>query len=167
MTNFFISETFEPPKSFDNEYFHFRVLVDEVAKLDFEAVMSSQKRLHGIFGSDSEWPQSDMTLEENITSLKVHKQEFESRQAFAYSVFNQSKNKCLGSVYIDPSASPNYQCVVYLWVRDDSFELDNELYRTVCKWLTKEWSFSKIAFPGRCISWNDWDKELGVVQQGN
>ncbi|RPA64413.1 hypothetical protein EGC86_03870 [Shewanella frigidimarina] len=167
MSNFFIAETFEPPKNFDNEYFHFRVLEDEVAKLDFEAVISSQKRLYGIFGSDSEWPQSDMKLEENITSLKVHKHEFESRQAFAYSVFNQSKNKCLGSVYIDPSPSPNYQCVVYLWVRDDSIELDNELYRTVCKWLSKEWSFSKIAFPGRCILWKDWDTELSVVQQVN
>ena len=57
--------------------------------------------------------------------------------------------------------------VVYLWVRDDSIELDNELYRTVCKWLSKEWSFSKIAFPGRCILWKDWDTELSVVQQVN
>ncbi|WP_405597609.1 MULTISPECIES: hypothetical protein [unclassified Pseudoalteromonas] len=151
MLNPFISETYEPPKSFDSESFHFRVLDDEVAKLDFEAVMSSQKRLQGIFGLSSEWPKSDMTLEENIASLKAHKQEFESRQAFAYSVFNKSKNKCLGSVYIDPSYSPNYQCVVYLWVRDDSIDLDNELYKTVHKWLSKEWGFFKVAFPGRCI----------------
>ena len=159
----FISETYEPPKSFDNEYFYFRVLEDEVAELDFEAVMSSQKRLQGIFGSDSVWPKSDMTLEENIASLKVHKQEFESRQAFAYSVFNKSKNKCLGSVYIDQSESLNYQCVVYLWIRDDSIELDNELYQTVRQWLSEEWAFSKVAFPGRCILWKDWDKELSVV----
>jgi hypothetical protein len=159
----FISETYAPPKSFDNEYFHFRVLEGDVAELDFEAVMSSQKRLQGIFGLGNEWPKSDMTLKENIASLKVHKQEFESRQAFAYSVLNQSKNKCLGSVYIDPSDSPNYQCVVYLWVRDDSLELDNALYQTVCKWLSEEWSFSKVAFPGRCILWENWNKELSVV----
>jgi len=163
MPNFFISKNYEPPKSFDNKYFHFRVLEGEVAKLDFDAVMSSQKRLQGIFGSDSLWPQSDMTLEENIASLKIHKQEFELRQAFAYSVFNQSKNKCLGSVYIDPSNSPNYQCVVYLWVRDDSIDLDNELYQTVLKWLSDEWDFTKVAFPGRCISWRDWTKELNLV----
>jgi len=159
----FISETYQPPKSFDNKYFHFRVLESEVAELDFEAVMSSQKRLQGIFGSDSKWPKNDMTLEENIASLKVHKQEFESRQAFAYSVFNKLKDKCLGSVYIDPSDSPNYQCVVFLWVRDDSIELENELYQTVCKWLFEEWTFAKVAFPGRCILWEDWDKELNLV----
>lgn len=163
MTTLFISDIYKPPKNFDNEYFHFRVLEGKIAELDFEAVMSSQKRLQGIFGSDSQWPKSDMTLEENIASLNVHKQEFESRQAFAYSVFNKSKTKCLGSVYIDPSDSPNYQCVVYLWVRDDSIELDNDLYQTVHKWLYEEWGFSKVAFPGRCILWKDWNKELSLV----
>jgi len=162
MTTLFISDIYNPPKNFDNEYFHFRVLEGKIAELDFEAVMSSQKRLQGIFGSDSQWPKSDMTLEENITSLNVHKQEFESRQAFAYSVFNKSKTKCLGSVYIDPSDSPNYQCIVYLWVRDDSIELDNDLYQTVYKWLYVEWGFSKVAFPGRCILWKDWNKELSL-----
>ena len=163
MTNLFISDIYKPPNNFDNEYFHFRVLEGSIAELDFEAVMSSQKRLQGIFGSDSQWPKSDMTLEENIASLNVHKQEFESRQAFAYSVFNKSRNKCLGSVYIDPSNSPNYQCEVYLWLRDDSIELDNDLYQTVHKWLYQEWAFSKVAFPGRCILWKDWDKELNLV----
>lgn len=163
MHNLFISENFEPPKSFNNEYFHFRVLEGEVAELDYEAVMSSQKRLQGIFGAGSQWPKSDMTLEENIASLKVHKQEFESRQAFAYSVFNQSNNKCLGSVYIDQSDSTNFQCVVYLWIRDDSIQLDNELYKAVRKWLSDEWGFSKVAFPGRSISLENWDKELTNV----
>lgn len=165
MLNHFIPESFEVAKSFDTECFHFRVLEDEVAELDFEAVMSSQKRLQGVFGPGSDWPKSDMTLEENIESLKFHKQEFESRKAFAYSVFNKSKSKCLGSVYIDPSTSPNYSCEVYLWVRDDSVDLDKELYQTVLKWLSEMWPFSKVAFPGRCISWDDWhkDKESKVV----
>lgn len=145
----FIADSYEPPKSFDNPVFHFRVLEEQVAELDFEAVMSSQQRLQGIFGSGSPWPKSDMTLEENIASLKVHKQEFALRQAFAYSVFNKTKNKCLGAVYIDPSDSPNYQCVVHLWIRDDSIELDHELFQTVRKWLQEEWRFSNVAFPGR------------------
>lgn len=163
MPNTFIPESFEVPKFFDTEYFHFRVLEDEIAKLDFEAVMSSQKRLQGIFGPESEWPKSDMTLEENIESLKIHKQEFESRKAFAYSVFNSSEDKCLGSVYIDPSKSPNYDCEVYLWVRDDSLGLDKDLYNVVLKWLSNDWPFSKIAFPGRSISWSEWRKQLKVV----
>ena len=163
MPNLFIPESFEIPKSLDTEYFHFRVLEDEIAELDYEAVMSSQKRLQGIFGSGFEWPKSDMTLEDSAASLKIHKQEFESRQAFAYSVFNKSKNKCLGSVYIDPSQSQSYDCEVYLWVRDDSIALDKTLYQTVLNWLQKDWPFSKVAFPGRCISWEAWANELKVI----
>lgn len=163
MSNIFIPDSFEVPTSLDTEHFHFRVLDDEVAELDFEAVMSSQKRLQGIFGPESQWPEKDMTLEQSINSLKIHKQEFESRKAFAYSVFNKEKVKCLGSVYIDPSQSPNYQCDVYLWIRDDNIELDNTLYQTVHKWLYEKWSISKVAFPGRCISWANWRKELNVA----
>ena len=163
MPNPFIPESFEPPKLFESECFHFRVLEEAVAELDFEAVMSSQKRLQGIFGPEFDWPKTDMTLEENKKSLKVHKQEFETREAFAYSVFTNSKEKCLGSVYIDPSQSQNYDCEVYLWVRDDSITLDQALYQTVLSWLQNEWPFSKIAFPGRCISWEDWANELKVV----
>ena len=59
------------------------------------------------------------------------KQEFKSQKALAYSVFNRSKNQCLGSVYIDPSRSSDYDCEVYLWVRDDSIALDKVLYHTV------------------------------------
>ncbi len=92
----FIPESFEPPTTFEAQYFTFRVLEDSVAALDFETVMSSQNRLRGIFGSKSQWPKMNMTLEENIESLKVHKQQFEAREAFAYSIFNDSNKKCLG-----------------------------------------------------------------------
>ncbi len=163
MPNPFIPESFKPPTFFDSENFHFRVLGEEVAELDFEAVMSSQKRLQGIFGPETEWPKVNMTLEDNIESLKIHKQEFESRDAFAYSIFNNSKEKCLGSVYIDPSRSLNYDCEVYLWIRDDSIALEKILYQTVLNWLQSVWPFSKIALPGKSISWKDWTHELKVL----
>ncbi len=125
--------------------------------------MSSQKRLQGVFGLTSDWPKSGMLLEENIESLKAHKKEFESRQAFAYSVFNTSKTKCLGSVYIDPSRARDYDCDVYLWIRDDSIALDKALYDSVLQWLSNDWPFRKIAFPGRRISWTKWNKALKVI----
>jgi hypothetical protein len=148
----FISTTFEPPREFNTDLFHFTVLEDKWAEQDYEAVMSSQHRLKGIFGPENDWPKKEMTLTENIKSLKVHKQEFESRQAFAYAVFNHRKNKYLGCVYIDPSQSFQYDCKVYLWVRDNAIVLDKPLYQTVHNWLKKEWAFVNIAFPGRVIS---------------
>lgn len=86
----------------------------------------------------------------------AHKQEFKSQKALAYSVFNLSKNQCLGSVYIDPSRSSDYDCEVYLWVRDDSIALDKVLYYTVFNWLQEIWPFSKVVFPERGISWKQW-----------
>ncbi|OUL55865.1 hypothetical protein [Pseudoalteromonas ulvae] len=163
MPSNFIHESFIAPISLATDKFHLRVLEDSLAKLDFEAVMSSQKRLQGIFGLDSEWPKIDMSLEENVESLKIHRKEFVSRKAFAYSVFDHNKTKCLGSVYIDPSQSQHYDCEVYLWVRDDSLELDKELYYEVLKWLSNDWPFSKVAFPGRSISWSEWTEQLKVV----
>ncbi|WP_299804276.1 hypothetical protein [uncultured Shewanella sp.] len=156
----FLPDTFEPPRCFESSDFYFRELEERVAEQDFEAVASSQKRLQGIFGPTSDWPRSDFTLAENRLSLQVHKREFESREAFAYSVFNKAKDKCLGSIYIDPSQSANYDSEVYLWMRDDSIHLDALLYQTVIDWLVESWPFAKVTFPGRAISWGEWHKEL-------
>ncbi|TCI01061.1 hypothetical protein EZV61_19350 [Corallincola luteus] len=159
----FIPQSYKVPKTLETNQFFFRVLEENVAELDYEAVMSSRERLKSIFGPNSHWPKSNMTLAENRADLKVHKQEFESRKAFAYSVFNSSRDKCLGSVYIDPSQSENYDCEVYLWVREDSAALDERLYQTVVQWLKDRWPFNNIAFPGRSISWENWAKEVKVV----
>jgi len=156
----FIPSSFEPPTTFNTKDFHFRVLDETLAEVDFAAVMSSKSRLKGIFGPESQWPETDMTLAQNIESLKVHKQEFEDQIAFAYSVFSPLTNKCLGSVYIDPSQSINYDCEVYLWIRDDNIALDELLYQTVLNWLQTEWPFADIAFPGRVISWGNWAVDL-------
>jgi len=165
MKKLFIPNSFEPPIVFSTQNFHFRILEEELAEVDLAAVMSSQSRLEGIFGPESQWPKSDMTLAENRLSLQVHKEEFEARTAFAYSVFTSLKDKCLGSVYIDPSQSQNYDCEVYLWVRDDSIALDDVLYQTVLNWLQAVWPFTKVAFPGRVISWQEWGLDLSTVNK--
>jgi len=165
MAENFVHESFIAPLYLETKHFHLSVLEDSLAKADYEAVMSSKKRLQGIFGLGSEWPKQDMTLEENIESLKVHKKEFDSREAFAYSVFNHNQTKCLGSVYIDPSQSQHYDCEVYLWIRDDSLWLDKELCNVILKWLSNDWPFSKIAFPGRCISWLEWNEQVNIVEK--
>lgn len=153
----FVADDFIAPETMDTQGFHFRVLEPGIAELDYVAVISSQKRLQGIFGPGSSWPETDLTLEQNIQSLKIHQQEFEQRQAFAYSVFNQSRDKCLGSVYIDPSRAADYDCEVYYWIRDDSLALEQELTETVFHWLLQCWPFNRIAFPGRVIPWHDWE----------
>jgi len=166
MPKLFIPKSFEAPRTLSTEHFYFRVLDETVAQLDYEAVMSSREQLIGIFGPGSTWPEMDMTFEENIASLKVHQAEFDSQKAFAYSVFDASKSNCLGSVYIDPSRSHNYDCEVYFWIRNDCSALEQELFNTISSWLQKAWPFSRIAFPGRSISWEAWCDELTTKSRG-
>jgi len=154
-----IPKSFHVPLNLNTEQFNFKVLEESLCEVDYEAVMSSRKRLKSIFGLNSSWPKEDMNLEDNYASLQAHKSEFELREAFAYSVFNAEGDQCLGSVYIDSSQSVNYDCEVYLWIREGSAILDDALYKTVIQWLEECWPFSKIAFPGRSISWSDWEKE--------
>ncbi|TMP28491.1 hypothetical protein CWB99_11295 [Pseudoalteromonas rubra] len=156
----FIPDSFDPPVRFETRHFYFRVLDSSVAAPDYEAVMSSLSRLKGIFGPDFDWPKPDMTFNESLQSLKVHEREFELRQAFAYSVFDPMLSKCLGSVYIDPSRSPHYDCEVYLWIRTDSQTQDELLFNTVQNWLKTCWPFDKAAFPGRTLSWEEWQQAL-------
>ncbi|KGJ89846.1 hypothetical protein [Colwellia psychrerythraea] len=156
----FIPQSFTVPHALKTDSFYFRVLEDSLAAFDYEAVMTSLEKLTSIFGPDTTWPNKNMTLNDNIASLKVHKQEFKSREAFAYSVFNQTNDRCLGCVYIDPSQSSHYDCEVYLWVRSDSAMLDQQLYTVVLDWLKQDWPFTNIAFPGREITWHEWTEQL-------
>lgn len=158
----FVPKSFVVPTNVLLTPFHLTVLEESNAEVDYQAVMSSLKRLKSIFGPNTSWPSEKMSLEENITSLQAHRREFIDRDAFAYSVFDESKTHCLGSVYIDPSRSPHYDCEVYLWVREDSADLDAMLHTTVLTWLTEYWPFEKIAFPGRSITWQSWAKECRI-----
>lgn len=155
----FVPKSFDVPTNVLLTPFHLTVLEESNAEVDYQAVMSSLPRLKSIFGPNTSWPSEKMSLEENIASLQIHQREFNDREAFAYSVFNESKTKYLGSVYIDSTRSKSYDCEVYLWVREDSADLDAILYSSVLTWLTEHWPFEKIAFPGRSISWQDWAKE--------
>ncbi len=160
MQNSFIPKSFQVPLYLEAKPFYLKVLEESLFEIDYEAVMSSCKRLKSIFGPNSSWPKDDMSLEDNHASLKVHHSEFKLREAFAYSVFSAEEGRCLGSVYIDPTQSINYDCEVYLWIREDSTALDEALYITVLQWLKAYWPFTNIAFPGRCISWEEWEKEI-------
>lgn len=164
MPHHFVPESFCVPLSYQTGPFYLTTLDEKVAEVDYAAVMSSQQSLTSIFGPHSTWPQKDMTLQQSMVSLKVHENEFKSRQAFAYSVFNHSQSVCLGSVYIDPSRLADYDCEVYFWVRDDCLILDLQLYSTVMTWLCDDWPFSRVVYPGRSLSW---DSYLDLLSNAN
>ncbi|WP_156820761.1 hypothetical protein [Dasania marina] len=152
----FIPENFKIPSHLRTDQFRLEVLKESLTAIDYEAVMSSRSRLRSIFFENDSWPKDDMSIQFNLDELVVHEQEFNAREAFAYAVFTQDKDRYIGCVYINPAKADGYDCEVYLWVRDTETYLDADLFNEVEKWLKAEWPFTHRAYPGRTISWSDW-----------
>jgi len=133
-----------------------KLTINDVVK-DYDAVMSSAEHLSGVFGPGQSWPVG-LTLEEDLVDLGWHQKEFELRNSFAFTVMNLDESRCLGCVYIDPSEKQGYDASVVLWVRQSEVQngLDEKLYSTIKKWLSEEWWFTKVAFPERELSWEQW-----------
>jgi hypothetical protein len=147
------------PSGIETTDFRIRILtVNDVVK-DYDAVMSSIDHLRGVFGPRSTWPSADLTLEQDLIDLGWHQKEFQIGSSFAYTVMNLAESRCLGCVYVDPSEKEGYEAKVILWVRHSEFRkgLDEKLFSAVKIWLSKEWWFNTVAFPGRQMSWQEWE----------
>jgi len=145
----FVPNDFEVPPLLETDLFRLRMLsIDDVEK-DYEAVIESRELLHTMFGGP--WPRSDFTIEENLTDLERHQQEFLDRKAFAYTVISLDESRVLGCVYINPSKATDLDAVVFMWVRQTEYEkgLDEVLFNAVRDWISTDWPFRKVDYPGR------------------
>ena len=160
MTYKFIADELQPPFDVVEENFIIRKLtVDEVEK-DYNAVMSSKESLRQVFAVNDPWPADDMTIEDNYNDLKMHQDEFDNREGFAYTVVNKEDTKCIGCIYIWPWTYGIYDAMVFYWVTDEVKEtgFDKELGIYLDKWLKTFWSFDKPLYPGRNMDLTAWEK---------
>jgi len=147
------------PWGIETKDFRIRILtINDVVK-DYDAVMSSKDHIRGIFGPSDPWPSADLTLEQDLIDLGWHQKEFQIGNSFAYTVMNLDESSCLGCVYLDPSEKAGYDAKVILWVRQSEIRngLDEKLFSAVKIWLSEEWWFTTVAFPGRQLSWQEWE----------
>jgi hypothetical protein len=151
-----VPDDFEVPTKLETDKFRLRTLTINDVDKDYDAVMSSINHVHGVFGPEHDWPTKELTHEQDLIDLGWHQKEFQNRTSFAFTMMSLDESECLGCVYFYPSENPNYDVKVILWVRDSRKELDQELFETVKEWL-KEWPFKKPGFPGRTVSWDDWN----------
>jgi len=147
--NQFVPDDFKVPASLETDCFRLRILsVGDVEK-DYEAVIESRGLLHTMFGGP--WPRLGFTLEENLSDLERHQQEFLSRKAFAYTVVSLDETKVLGCVYINPPETSDSDAVVVMWVRQTEYDkgLDEILFNGVRDWISSIWPFRRVSYPGR------------------
>ena len=145
----FVPDDFAVPASLETDRFRLRMLsVDDVEK-DYEAVIESRELLHTMLGGP--WPRLGFTLEKNLSDLEKHQQEFLTRKAFAYTVVSLDETRVLGCVYINPPKTSEADAVVVMWVRQTEYEkgLDEILFNEVRNWISSEWPFKKVDYPGR------------------
>ena len=154
-----VPSNFKVPVGLKNDKILLRMLSVSDVELDYEAVMSSKSHLRHVFAESDSWPADDMTIEENLEDLQKHEREFISREAFTYTVMNPPEDRCLGCLYIKPSGKKNFDAAVYMWVRADELSngLDEELFGIVASWIKENWPFKNVVYPGREISWDEWD----------
>ena len=147
------------PWGIETKDFRIRILtINDVVK-DYDAVMSSIDHLRGVSGPSISWPSADLTLEQDLIDLGWHQKEFQIGSSFAYTVMNLDESRCLGCVYVDPSEKAGYDAKVILWVRQSEIRkgLDEKLFSAVKIWLSEEWWLTTVAFPGRQLSWQEWE----------
>ncbi|MCA9840054.1 MAG: GNAT family N-acetyltransferase [Trueperaceae bacterium] len=154
----FVSESFSVPHLVEQESYRLRPLTTNDVANDYEAVMSSRSSLRKIFSEYDKWPSDTMTLADNYRDLERHQREFDERQGFTYTVETPEGDKCLGCVYIYPTDKGDYEAQVFYWVTDIAKEagLEEELGSFVRQWLKDVWPFKQVAYPGRDLSWQDW-----------
>ena len=153
----FVPENFDVPECFGGDGFRLRMLtVHDVVK-DYDAVMSSADHVSTIWPGGT-WPRG-LTLEQNLIDLGWHQKEFQCRRSFAYTVVSPDDSRVLGCVYIEPTPKRGYDAVVCLWARASELAdgVEDRLLIAVEDWLGSEWPFRSVGFPGRRMSWDDWE----------
>jgi hypothetical protein len=127
--------------------------------LDCAAVIESRSKLKHIFGPQDSWPPADLNREMDEADLAWHALEFSNRSSFAYHLLSHDRQQCLGCLYLYPTASRNHDAEAYLWTHirlnaSQATLIEDE----VIDWVTRDWPFRAVAWPGRLIPFEQWEE---------
>ena len=153
----FVPAEFVVPSELVTANFTLRMLSVGDVERDFEAVTLSAARVSKVW-PDSGWP-AGLTLRQNLIDLGWHEKEFQNRTSFAYTMVAPDESEVLGCVYVYPTDKAAHDAEIFLWVRESEVanDLDEALFEVVQRWLASAWPFVNPAYPGRTISWAQWD----------
>lgn len=155
-----ITSSTQVPKQVTTDAFVIRPIKLTDAKVDYTAVMESRDQISNTFGLDHPWPPADLTLEQNRVDLAWHQKEHQRRDAFTYTVYDTDTNTELGCLYIQPTRVSNYEAGIYFWTSAVAGRrnLTANISETIRQWISDDWPFDKIVYPGRDVQWEDWQE---------
>lgn len=135
-----------------------------LVKIDFDAYMSSIDHLQKTFTRSTDWPHPGISDADAMRDMQTEQARFTKRQSFAYAVLTPDGRRERGSVYIAPSPIGGHDAVVRMWVTKAEYDagFDARLYEWVIGWVSRDWPFHNVAYPGRSIDWQSWDSMVAV-----
>ena len=147
----FVPRGFDPPTSLITDQFHLEPLGPQHNHADHAAWMSSIEHIRTTPGyPDGNWPPGGgMTLEENLSDLRRHADDFTRGAGFTFTVLDPGDNDVIGCVYLYPSTSEESDVKVKSWVRADRAVLDAPLADAVARWLATDWPWKRVDRRGR------------------
>jgi len=114
---------------------------------DYAAWTGSIEHIRATPGfSDGNWPDPDMTLEQNEADLRRHAEDFARRAGFTYTVLDEASGDVVGCVYIYPARRPGHDAQLQSWVRADYAARDAELRAALRDWLAVAWPFTAVDY---------------------
>jgi hypothetical protein len=145
----FVPAEFVVPLALATEQFRLEPLGPQHNDSDYDAWSSSLEHIRSTPGWETNsWP-DDRSLEDNLSDLKEHADDFGSRSGFTYTVLDPETDDVIGCVYIYPDRSGQHDARVRSWVRASRSDLDVPLWRAVTDWLADGWPFARVSYAER------------------
>lgn len=148
----FVPVGFEVPAPLVTDRFRLEPLGPRHNEADHAAWTSSISHIRATPGfAGRDWPPLEgMSLEDNLSDLRKHAEDFATARGFTYSVVDRDDpGLVIGCVYIYPSASPVYEATVRSWVTADRADLDGPLAAAVAAWVEARWPWDRVDYAGR------------------
>ncbi|WP_067732605.1 twin-arginine translocation pathway signal protein [Novosphingobium naphthalenivorans] len=155
----FVPAGFTVPVLTEAKGFKLVPLGPSLARIDYDAYMSSVEHLQKTFSRSPSWPHEGITDADTIKDMETEQARFANRTSFAYAVLTPDGLRERGCVYVRPSPVAGYDAVVRMWVTQAEYDagFEAELYGWVTQWIKADWPFAKVAYPGHSVDWAAWD----------
>jgi hypothetical protein len=147
----FVPADFEAPTSLATEQFRLEPLGPQHNEADHAAWMSSIEHIRSTPGyPDGNWPpRNGMTLEENLSDLRRHAEDFARGVGYTFTVLDPGDGDVIGCIYLYPSRAEEWDVAVQSWVRADRASLDRPLADAVARWIVTDWPWERVDRRGR------------------
>lgn len=141
-----VPDSFTVPTYYEQAGFVFTPLSVADIEEDYKAVISNAEFLRGTFDFLPNWPDKNITKEEDLSNLGWHQTEFAMRTSFAYKIEKFSTKEYVGCLYIFPSNSNEYEIDVFYWLIQKEESSLIEVENIIKNWVTNYWPFKAICF---------------------